>query len=118
MGWNTSMIVLNDALHMIEEDTQFGANVAKAVRQLNMRGVSKYRPILDVPAISPSGNSIHANAASVIEQHHADYTVLVAFGGNTARSLGHVGGYRSTDEDILRALADKMGYRIVKKAAK
>ncbi len=106
MGYNTSVIVLNDALGEIENDKDFGKKIAAAVRKLNTlpddaRGID----------IS-SGN--HCNAATVVEQHHADYTALLAFGGNCVTRLGHVHSYRHNNEDVqyqlLKMLADKLGY--------
>lgn len=72
MGYNTTVVVLNDALDQIEKDPNFGKNLVRAIQQINSR-----REGIDVPA----GN--HCNAARVIETHHADYDVLVKTGGNT-----------------------------------
>lgn len=74
MGWNTTVVVLNDALHNIEKDRDFGKNLAAAIQ----RTVGTDRPI-DVPA----GN--HCNAATVVETHHADFPVLVRVGGNMGK---------------------------------
>src|SRR6516164_10009149 len=74
VGFNTTMIVLNDALHAIENDKDFGKKVAQAIRDLNLRPDDGRG--IDIS----SGNN--ANAATVVEQHHADYSVLCAVGGN------------------------------------
>lgn len=74
MGFNTTVLILNDNLNEIENDPDFGKNLARAITQLSCRG-----PI-DVPA--RSGHSSCAKAALVIETHHADYDVYVKIGGN------------------------------------
>ncbi len=85
MGYNTSVIVLNDALEDIESDPNFGKKLAAAIRERNLN--PNGRPI-DVSAWG------HCNAASVIETHHADQTSVVLIGGNTAKVLGTAFGYR------------------------
>lgn len=76
MGWNTTVVVLNDALDQIEKDPLFGKKLAQAIRDLH--DPKGWR---DVSA----GN--HCNAAEVIETHHADYNVLVSIGGNTGKII-------------------------------
>lgn len=109
MGYNTSVIVLNDALSNIEQDGDFGKNLARAIDV--SASYDQYRR----KDVSAKG---FVNAASVIETHHADYTRLVAFGGNHATALGS--GHRCPhhtpegQEEILRRLADELGFRLVK----
>lgn len=107
MGYNSTVIVLNDALHEIRNDAEFGKKVAEAISHLSVD-----RKPIDIWAGS------HCNAATVIETHHADGIKLIAVGGNCGQELGYVGGYRSTPEDMLRNLADSLGYRLVKKPTK
>jgi hypothetical protein len=107
MGFNTSMIVLNDALYAIEKDTEFGKKVADAVSNLpQQHGV-------DICS------GCNANAATVVETHHADGTKLLAFGGNCVTDLGVVHAFRHNEEDVqvllLQMLAEKLGYKVVKK---
>jgi len=103
MGYNTTLVVLNDALHQIENDPEFGKKVARAA-QLVWHGKA-----VDIS----SGN--HCNAATVIESHHADEMHLIAVGGNYGQKLGYVGSYRAQPLDMLKSLADQMGYNISKK---
>ena len=103
MGYNTTIIVLNDALHQIKEDEEFGRKVYNAALI-----VSRGKPI-DIP----SGN--HCNAATVVETHHADQIKLIAVGGNAGTDLGYAGNWRATPVEMLRQLAESLGYRIVKK---
>ena len=111
MGLNSTVIVMNDALGAIEDDPDFGKNLAQAIK----RQVGDHHSHVSVRA----GN--HHNAASVIEQHHANDTAVVAVGGNHASSLGIVAGCDNshhTDKgkvQVLKRLADQMGYSLHKK---
>lgn len=77
MGWNTTVVVLNDALSSIENDPEFGAKLARAVRA----AIERSKCPIDVSA----GN--HCNAALVVETHHADQEVTVLVGRNFGRVL-------------------------------
>jgi predicted Fe-Mo cluster-binding NifX family protein len=120
MGYNTTVIVLNDALDMIRDDPKFGERLYYAVLELQ-RGEQ-----VDIPAHSyrdgkPRG--VHCNAATAVETHHADGTAVVAVGGNCASVLGHVfyTGYHGDESGKLKTLqqlAESMGYRLVKKPAR
>lgn len=103
MGYNSTLIVLNDALHQIKDDKEFGEKVYNAVLTVN-RGK---------PVDIYSGN--HCNAATVIETHHADSLRLIAVGGNCGQDLGYAGSYSFKPEEMLKILADRLGYRIVRK---
>jgi hypothetical protein len=102
MGLNTTVLILNDALHQIETDPQFGENLARAI----MTGQS-----IDVSA------GCHCNAARVLETHHADMTSVVAVGGNIGRRVSVFNGnHFDSPEDTLKALADSLGFRVVRKS--
>jgi len=112
MGWNTTVVILNDALHKIAEDPDFGKNVSDAT--LSLQG-------------PPGKNSTHissgyGSAAEVVEKHHADSTVVLAVGGNSATVLHQTLGWRHNDPQfqlqLLREMADKMGYTLRKKPQK
>lgn len=102
MGFNTTVLILNDALGEIEKDKDFGQKLVEAVHN----------------QFSGSGRNTvscrYSNAATVIEQHHADSTSVVAIGGDTATQLAIVSGYNHhKDEDKLRILgqmANQLGY--------
>ena len=116
MGYNTTVIVMNDALHYIEEDKDFGKNLSEAIRYLHSPRAENNRHLLDIPA------GCHANAATAVETHHADVTSVVAVGGNCATVMGQSYGFRHhSDEDkirILKDLAADLGYNLVKKPQK
>ena len=112
MGYNTTVVVYNDALDQIASDPQFGKNLATAIKSLPevRRGG---RDAVDVPA----GN--HSNAARVVETHHADYTVVITVGGNlgVAQASRHGYDHHTTEgaERMLRAWADKLGFELTPK---
>lgn len=107
MGYNTSVIILNDALGSIEKDTEFGKKVCDAVCRLSGKG--------DIDISS----GCNVNAATVIETHHADFTTLLAFGGNCVSVLGSIYDYKHNEAEVqvrlLQEAADKLGYKLVKK---
>lgn len=76
MGYNTTVVVLNDALEFIAGDPLFGDRLKDAVLEAGSTGKR-----VDVEARLPGGG-VHCNAASVIETHHADFDVYVRVGGN------------------------------------
>ena len=66
MGFNTTVLVLNDALTEIENDPEFGKKLVAGIRKLGSTG-----GIHPGPVNVPVGN--HANPVTVIETHHADW---------------------------------------------
>jgi hypothetical protein len=107
MGFNTSVIIFNDSLHVIEEDKEFGKTIVEAIRNLHN---GKQSPI----------NSHFHSAGYAIETHHADQTTLVAFGGNEASVLLNTYADHSEEGQIrlLKELASKLGYNVSKKPVK
>lgn len=105
MGYNTTIMLINDALDQIETDPMFAKNLVRGCQQV-IRGE---------PITISAGN--HGNAAMVIETHHADGTSLVAVGQNYGQSLGlfYPYGDQSFEVKMLRQLAEKYGYYITKK---
>lgn len=106
MGLNTTVVILNDALHAIGEDREFGKNLSEVIM-----GFSIGRPhhINYVPALN------HANAAHVIETHHADSLHLIGIGGNIGYDYGRMGSYRAKEEEMFHSWAEKLGYVVYKK---
>lgn len=110
MGYNTTLVVLNDGLGAIASDPKFGEKIKNAVSYLSIYPAKR----MDIPA----GN--HCNPAAVIETHHADQTTLIAVGGNTGIVLGSIydGGRAHTEASqvqLLKTLASTLGYRVTKK---
>jgi hypothetical protein len=106
MGFNTTVVVMNDALHQIAEDKDFGKKLYDAVLEVN-RGKS-----VDVSA------GCHVNAATVIETHHADGMHAVLVGGNYGQDIGYVGGYALDTTNLehkkalLRSIAERLGLSV------
>ena len=103
MGFNTAVLVLNDVLGEIEKDAKFGEKLADAIKQ-------------------KSGNepvSILGGGVKVIETHHNSSTAIVAMGGNYATVLAWGPDVSHHTEEgqlvLLKALAEKHGYRLAKK---
>lgn len=119
MGFNTSVIVMNDALHEIADDPEFGPKLAAAISKLSLPAEHRgHRAGEWGVAVSSNGFS---TAAVAVETHHADYETVIAVGGNQARILSH--GIRPYDRGkddskevaYLRELADQMGFTLRKK---
>ena len=72
MGYNTTVVILNDGIHAIENDKDFGKKLARAISA----AVSGEKQTL----YSGSGN-----VGEVVETHHADYDVTIKVGGNCGR---------------------------------
>jgi hypothetical protein len=113
MGYNTTLLVLNDALGDIANDPLFGSRLQDAVHALSME-----RGGVDIAAHASTG-ALFINAARAIETHHADETAIVAVGGNCATKLGSIyNRSHHLPEDklrILRDLALELGYTLRKK---
>lgn len=109
MGFNTPVLILNDAADGLKTDTQFGPRLLDAMSEANR---SEYRDHGKSVVLGHHGNGAYAFAAQ-----HADDVQVIAFGGNCMTSLGMVyGGWsQMTDPDkLMRSLAQTLGYRLVK----
>ena len=111
MGYNSILLVLNDALDYIEVDPEIGHKIKRKI--LEHYATKKN---LDIAASGSHGT--HCNAMSVLANQHADVGQLVFVGGNTGRSLPGYFTYAMEDEQILRELAAKLGFTVSKKKAK
>ncbi len=101
MGYNTTVVVINDALGEIENDPQFGKKLVAAILMKNTT---------EEPVNISAGN--HVNAASVVETHHADRTALIAVGGNNATVLLETQGWRHRDKKMQFRLAEELDVAI------
>ncbi len=110
MGYNTTILLLNDAEHRLDDDATFAKRLGAAVREVASFGKPKDLAI---------GN--HVNGATVIETHHADDVAILAIGGNTAVRMATLGGAwamigaEDCNERLLRELADRLGYTLRRK---
>ena len=70
MGYNTSVLILNDTLNVIDNDPGFSKRLVDAICQLR------------------HGKQVQIQSGIVaVETHHNDGYSVVAFGGNTATVL-------------------------------
>lgn len=98
MGFNSTVVVMNDALHVIAEDKDFGKNLAEAITN------ASWDRSVHVAAVA--GRNIQCNAATVVETHHADQNMIVRVGQNCGIVLNHwgrLGEGSKTEVDIDRA---------------
>lgn len=109
MGYNTGIILLNDGIHNIRDDKEFGKKLYDAVSGFCLS--PKYR---DNTLYSGNGN-----VGEVVYQDHADNIHCVAMGVNSGWDLGVVSHWRShrdsmANEDreleFLKGLARNKGY--------
>lgn len=106
MGYNTAALILNDALYAIHNDHEIGEKINSAVASAHRkRG-----------GVNATGNGTYIDAIQVLAPQHADYVQIVAVGGNAIRSLGYSGKWEP--EDLLRDLAQQLGYSLRKLPSK
>lgn len=106
MGYNSTLVVLNDGLDFIKDDKDIGAKIRSAVLKLSVSN----GPV-DIDAGS------HVNAMTAIESHHADGLVPVLVGGNYGQVVKNVWiPYISDHAEmyLLKELAHKLGYNVSK----
>lgn len=103
MGYNSAIMICNDAMHEIEKDPVGWWNKAyNALNNLSRTNDGTF------------GFGSHGNGFQAICQHHADQVSIVAIGGNRAVTLGY-GHWTDTPEVLLKKLADELGYSVSKK---
>ena len=113
MGYQSTLLIQNDALDQIKDDPEFGRKVVDAILHLSVD---------DKPVDICAG--WHCNAATVIENHHANDTTVLAMGGGYGYIMGNAYACTQTlhtDEGkikVLRELAARFGYTIHKKPSK
>lgn len=116
MGFNSTIVVMNDALDQIRDDPEFGKKLYYAILESGS-GLKPNRQFVR------AGN--HMNAAMVIETHHADTAMIVAVGANGGRVVGNthweqmrVEGDEAFREQIIRDLSRDVRDLVVSKRRK
>ena len=108
MGFNSTVLILNDRISEIERDPD--------------RFVREMISAIHYHCVSPKNMiDFHPGQSMVMSCAHADTVTVLAVGGNCASVLGYSSGRHDRPEDqevILRALADKHGFRLVRKPKK
>lgn len=111
MGFQSTITILNDSLHLIEEDPKAWWETTQA-QIMGHRG----------QAPAPYAFKNRSNSFSVVSVHHADVTSVIAVGGNHATILGQL--YQQDHHTpeaqvvLLKKLAAELGYKLVKKPGK
>lgn len=83
MGFNTTVVIYNDALGYIEKDPVFGRRLVQAITaQFGTHERQDFFAAIAKPDGHIGGTS---SAGLVIEQHHADQVVYVAVGRNEGK---------------------------------
>lgn len=110
MGFNTGILLLNDALYAAEQDKDaFATNLLRAVGEhMSNRGE---------PLDFAIGNNV--NGGTVFHQSHADFVGIYAIGGNYVTPLltryNYVHHTYEAKLAIVREMADELGCRLVAK---
>jgi hypothetical protein len=115
LGYNTTVLIMNDVQDEIEKHPeQFYRNLQHAQSEVGFGSDKSWRA-----GTFGVGNA--GNGFQVVSNRHADETSLIAVGGNLATELVAVYGPRLHHSEpdgqvvLLKALADKLGYRVTKK---
>ena len=104
MGYNSAIMICNDAMDQIDKDPvgwwQEAKRAIVSLRQKDNDGTFGF------------GNS---NGFQAICCQHTDVTTIVAIGGNDATILSQTyGGEGMAEQELLTKLAEKHGYKLVK----
>ena len=106
MGHRTVVTLNNDLAHEWEYDTELGKKIFHSAASIGWGDTESHFRL-------PYGQ--------IIEQVHADTQTLVVLDGYGGEAIAHTNWYRNQSADdrnlnLLREMADKMGYRLVKKS--
>lgn len=100
MGFNTAILMLNDALGDLRDDPDVGVKLYDAVTRTT-RGQ---------PVVVHLG--CHGNAATVIPSQHASLNQVIVVGGNTIQRLATTSDDVDSPEKLMRFLAQSLGYTV------
>lgn len=94
MGFNATVVVLNDRLDEIERDPEFGKKLARAIREHSFP--EKYR------------RTYVTGQTQVVDVQHADTAQIIVVGANCGRVLGY-GHWTQSDDNLIKNLnADRL----------
>lgn len=108
MGFRTVVVLNNDLAHEWEKDSELGQKIMRAA---SLKGWTAASP-LD-----------RFEYGEVVEQVHADCQTVAFLDGYGGKAMAYSHWFRNQTEDqknlnMLKALADTLGYRVSKKPAK
>jgi hypothetical protein len=108
MGLNTTLVLMNDYLHNIQEDKNLGDKIWNAVTDR----------MINIPRSISCGGAVEA--IKVIETHHSSIYYPVLVGGNTGELVTSPVALNSENLKLalLKSLANELGYRVSKKPIK
>lgn len=117
MGFNTGLLLLNDALSFLDEPSVRTVFFSNLLASLN--DAARFGSRINIPIGS------HANGATIFHMQHADVTSVYAIGGNTTLPLHDnflpelSKAWSLEDRDhrlvILQTLAAEIGYEVKRK---
>lgn len=114
MGYNSTILIMNDAMVQIEKDPKsFWENAFEALMD---------RRIHNQPVDFSIGN--HSNGGLAISNTHADCVQVIAVGGNYASIIGSTfwgnQGHHEEEQQIklLNDILNRKGYKVVKTKGK
>jgi len=99
MGYNTAVVLLNDTMHEIERDTEFGQKLAQYCREVESLPVRSFD-------YGPHG-------VRALPPAHSSGLQIVGVGGNTIKRLGHA-TLEADDLALVKAMAWRLGYRLTR----
>ena len=110
MGFRTTVVLFNDQASTWGKDPELGKKIAYAMNFAmgTMNREDKHEAELGY--------------GRVVECAHADLNTLAMISGYDLKALGHSSSHRNEAEDkilmdLLKSAADKLGYKLTKKAA-
>lgn len=99
MGFNTTLVLMNDRLEDIRKDPEFGRALADAVEEFPLSDVRPY----------PTGHGIY-----IIERHDSSLASVVVSHNHSGECIAVLDSPKDVKQNVMRALAKELGYRIVK----
>jgi len=108
MGFRTVVVLNNDLAHDWEKDPELGRKISRAA---SLKGWTELE-VLD-----------GFNYGKVVEQVHADCQTVAFLDGYGGKPMAYSHWFHNQTEEqknlnMLKALAEQLGYRVVKKPAK
>lgn len=109
MGFRTVIVLNNDQAHEWLADPELGKKIFQAAASMTC-DIDRRRS-LDLPY------------GAIVEQVHADVQTVAILDGYAGAPIAHSHWHRGQDSDTknlecLKAFAEKLGYRVVRKSVK
>lgn len=110
MGYRTLVILYNDQAHEWQKDAKLGQKIAEAMNHIPERS-----------SVSPTGADL--GYGRVVECSHADTQTLAVVDSYNFTPIAHDSWASNESREsiafkLVKAAADKLGFRLVKKTVK